>query len=91
VTTEVRLPTRALVVLVGPSGAGKSDWAAQHFDAAEIVSSDVLRSLVGEGPHDQRAGTDAFAVLDEVVDRRLRRGLLTVVDSLALDGARRIA
>jgi len=89
VTTEVRLPTRALVVLVGPSGAGKSDWAVRHFDAAQIVSSDALRSLVGEGPHDQRAGTDAFALLDEVVDRRLRRGLLTVVDSLALDAARR--
>lgn len=88
--TEVRLPTRALVVLVGPSGSGKSQWAAQHFDPAQVVSSDALRSLVGEGPHDQRAGTDAFAVLDEVVERRLRRGLLTVVDSLALDAARRL-
>ena len=89
-TTEVRLPTRALVMLVGPSGAGKSHWAARHFDASQVVSSDVLRSLVGEGPHDQRAGSDAFALLDEVVDRRLRRGLLTVVDSLALDAARRL-
>ncbi|HSJ46423.1 MAG TPA: TIGR03560 family F420-dependent LLM class oxidoreductase [Euzebyales bacterium] len=87
--TEVRLPTRALIVLVGPSGAGKSDWAARHFDGGQIVSSDALRSLVGEGPHDQRAGNDAFALLDDVVNRRLRRGLLTVVDSLALDGTRR--
>ncbi|CAN5911047.1 hypothetical protein BH23ACT10_BH23ACT10_37770 [soil metagenome] len=44
---------------------------------------------MGEGPHDQRAGADAFAILDQVVDRRLRRGLLTVIDSLALDTDRR--
>ncbi len=87
--TEVRLPTRALVVLVGPSGAGKTQWARTHLDPSAIVSSDDLRALVGEGPHDQRAGTDAFAVLDDVVERRLRRGLLTVVDSLALDPTRR--
>ncbi len=86
---EVRLPTRALVVLVGPSGAGKSHWARAQFRAGQVVSSDALRALVGEGPHDQRAGTDAFELLDEVVERRLRRGLLTVIDSLALDDDRR--
>lgn len=86
---RVRLPTRALVVLVGPSGAGKSRWAHEQFRATQIVSSDALRGLVGEGPHDQRAGGDAFAMLDEILARRLRRGLLTVVDSLALDTARR--
>lgn len=88
---QIRLPTRALVVLVGPSGAGKSWWAARQFDDGQVVSSDALRGLVGEGPHDQRAGTDAFDLLDRVVDRRLRRGLLTVVDSLALDVDRRAA
>jgi F420-dependent oxidoreductase-like protein len=86
---EVRLPTRVLVVLVGPSGAGKSDWARRHFRDEQIVSSDDLRALVGEGPHDQRAGTDAFDVLDLVLERRLRRGLLTVIDSLGLDTQRR--
>lgn len=87
----VRLPSRALVVLVGPSGAGKSTWAAAQFRAAQVVSTDVLRALVGEGPNDQRAGTDAFELLDEVLDRRARRGLFTVVDSLALDAGRRRA
>jgi F420-dependent oxidoreductase-like protein len=45
--------------------------------------------MVGEGERDQRAGTDAFAVLDLVLDRRLRRRLLTVVDTLGLDRDRR--
>jgi F420-dependent oxidoreductase-like protein len=89
----VRLPDPCLVVLVGPSGAGKSAWAAAagQFPAGAVVSSDAMRALVGEGEHDQRAGTDAFSVLDLVVDRRLRRRLLTVVDSLGLDPARRRA
>jgi F420-dependent oxidoreductase-like protein len=87
----VRLPTPSLVVLVGPSGAGKSTWAQRWFRHDQIVSTDALRGLVGEGEHDQRAGTDAFAVLDLVLERRLERGLLTVIDSLGLDAARRRA
>ena len=87
----MRLPSPALVVLVGPSGAGKSTWAARWFREDQVVSSDRLRALVGEGEDDQRAGKDAFDVLDLVVDRRLRRRLLTVVDSLALDAKRRAA
>jgi F420-dependent oxidoreductase-like protein len=83
------LPAACLVVLIGPSGAGKSTWAASQFRASQIVSTDALRALVGEGEHDQRAGTDAFAVLDDVLERRLRRRLLTVVDSLGLDEGRR--
>jgi F420-dependent oxidoreductase-like protein len=53
------------------------------------VSADRVRALVGEGEHDQRAGTDAFAVLDLVLERRLRRKLLTVVDTMGLDRDRR--
>jgi F420-dependent oxidoreductase-like protein len=85
----VRLPASCLVVLVGPSGAGKSRWAAEQFRPEQILSSDALRALVGVGDHDQRAGTDAFEVLDLVLERRLARGLLTVVDTLGLDPARR--
>lgn len=85
----VRLPIPALVVLVGPSGSGKSTWAAANFRPDQVVASDDLRALVGEGPRDQRAGTDAFAVLDLVLERRLRRRLTTVVDTLGLDASRR--
>jgi F420-dependent oxidoreductase-like protein len=81
----VRVPHRSLVVLVGPAGAGKSTWAAAHFRPDHVVSTDKLRALVGEGEHDQKASKDAFAVLDLVLERRLKRGLLTVVDSLGLD------
>jgi len=87
----IRLPDPCLVVLVGPSGSGKSTWAGEWFDPGQVVSADRLRALVGEGEHDQRAGTDAFAVLDLVLDRRLDRGLVTVLDTLGLDRDRRRA
>jgi F420-dependent oxidoreductase-like protein len=85
----LRLPVPCLVVLIGPSGAGKSHWARQQFRPDQIVSSDAIRALVGEGEHDQRAGKDAFDILDAVLDRRLARGLVTIVDTLGLDAGRR--
>ena len=87
--SEIRLPDPCLVVLVGPSGSGKSHWADGWFRPGQVVSSDRLRALVGEHEHDQRAGTDAFAVLDLVLERRLKRRLFTVVDTLGLDAERR--
>ena len=84
----VELPSPCLVVLVGPAGSGKSTWAAANL-AGHVVSSDALRSLVGEGEADLRASTDAFHLLDEIVERRLRRGLTTVIDTLGTDPVRR--
>jgi F420-dependent oxidoreductase-like protein len=87
----MRLPDPCLVVLIGPAGCGKSTWATKRFGAQVVVSSDRLRALVGTGERDQAAGTAAFEVLDLVVDHRLRRRLTAVVDSTALDAARRRA
>lgn len=85
----MQIPSPALVVLVGPVASGKSTWAGEHFRRDQIVSSDALRAVVGEGEHDLRASTDAFALLDEIVIRRLRRHLTTVVDTLGLDATQR--
>ncbi|GAB3072708.1 LLM class flavin-dependent oxidoreductase [Pedococcus soli] len=76
-------------MLVGPSGSGKSTWAARHFRAAEVVSSDALRAVVGSGEHDLDASADAFSLLDQVVAARSGRRLTVVVDTLGLDPARR--
>ena len=83
------LPDPALVVLVGPSGSGKSAWAAARYRAQEVVSSDQLRGIVGSGENDLDASADAFAVLDQIVAARVRRGLTTVIDTLGLEPARR--
>lgn len=77
------------MVLVGASGAGKSAWAAAHYRAVEVVSSDQLRAVVGSGDRDLDASADAFALLDQIAAARTRRGLATVIDTLGLDAGRR--
>lgn len=84
----IRIAPGSLVVLAGPSGAGKSTWAQRWFEQSQVVSADDLRGVVGHHPNDLRASADAFAVLDLVVERRLARGLVTVVDTLGMDAER---
>jgi F420-dependent oxidoreductase-like protein len=90
VRVTLNLPSPCLVVLAGPGASGKSTWAAAHFPADCVVSSDRLRAMVGEGEDDIAASTDAFAVLEEIVARRCGRRLTTVIDTLGLDRQRRI-
>jgi F420-dependent oxidoreductase-like protein len=79
------------VVLVGATAAGKSHWAREWFHPDQVVSSDRLRAMVGTGERDQRASRDAFELLDMIVERRLRRRLVTVVDTTGLEESRREA
>ena len=90
-TDPVNLPSPCVVLLVGPGASGKSTWASEHFPAGTVVSSDRLRALVGTGEDDIAASTDAFALLEDVVRRRLARRLTTVIDTLGLDADRRRA
>ena len=85
----LHLPSPCVVVLVGPGASGKSTWATAHFPADVIVSSDRLRAMVGMAEDDIAASTDAFALLEEIVRRRLTRRLTTVIDTLGLDAERR--
>ncbi|MFW0794645.1 polynucleotide kinase-phosphatase [Gordonia sp. CPCC 205515] len=82
--TTIELPELCLVVLVGVTGAGKSTFAHKHFAPTEVLSSDTFRGLVADDPTDQSATADAFDALFDVAGRRLRRGLLTVVDATSV-------
>jgi protein phosphatase len=77
----IKLPELALVLLVGPSGSGKSSFGRKHFLPTEVISSDFCRGLVADDENDQSATGDAFALLHEIVRKRLARGRLTVVDA----------
>ncbi len=87
--TALEVPELCLVVLVGTSGSGKSTFAAHHFAATEVVSSDTCRAMVSDDPNDQDATTDAFSVLEFIAGKRLERGRLTVIDATNVQPAAR--
>ena len=78
---EIKIPELSLVLLIGPSGSGKSTFASKHFKKYEVVSSDVCRGIVSNDENNQAATEDAFDLLNFIVSKRLKNGLLTVVDA----------
>ena len=77
----IEIPELALVALVGASGSGKSTFARTHFRSTEILSSDFFRGLVSDDENDQSSSHDAFDALYYLLEKRLARGKLTVVDA----------
>jgi protein phosphatase len=75
------LPADALVLMVGVSGSGKSTFASRHFRPTQVLSSDALRAMIADDATAQNATEDAFDLLHRVLEMRLRRGRLTVVDA----------
>ncbi|MBX3374293.1 MAG: polynucleotide kinase-phosphatase [Phycisphaeraceae bacterium] len=81
---NIDLPELSFVVLIGVSGSGKSSFARKHFKRTEVLSSDYCRGLVADDENDQEATGDAFDVLHYIAGKRLKNGLLTVVDATNL-------
>lgn len=80
-SAEIKIPELSLVVLVGISGSGKSTFAKRLFKETEILSSDRCRAIVSDDENDQTSTDDAFELLHYIAGKRLRNGLLTVVDA----------
>ncbi len=78
------IPSLSLVALIGVSGSGKSSFARRHFLPTEVVSSDFCRGLVSDDENSQEATADAFDVLNYIAGKRLKRGLLTVIDATSV-------
>ncbi len=86
---ELKIPELSLVALVGVSGSGKSTFARKHFKETEVLSSDRCRALVSDDENNQTATPDAFELLYYLAGKRLRNGLLTVVDATNVQPASR--
>ena len=81
---NVVIPELCLVALVGPSSSGKSTFAAEHFLASEVLSSDAFRLMLADDENDQAITPAAFEALHFVAGKRLDGGRLTVVDATNL-------
>ena len=81
VSPSIGLPADALVLLIGIAASGKTTFAQRHFASTEILSSDAFRALIADDPSAQGATDDAFDLLHRLLEMRLRRGRLTVVDA----------
>ena len=77
----LNVPELSLIALIGISGSGKSTFARKHFKETEIISSDKCRAIVSDDENNQAATEDAFELLHYIAGKRLKNGLLTVVDA----------
>jgi len=89
---QIEIPELCLIVLMGSSAAGKSTFARRHFKPSEIVSSDACRAMVADDETVKDANQDAFDLVHFIIEKRLKRGLLTVVDATNLqpEGRRKL-
>ncbi|NSL86467.1 polynucleotide kinase-phosphatase [Chitinophaga sp. Mgbs1] len=79
--SHISIPELSLVLLIGPSGSGKSTFARKFFKSTEIVSSDACRAIVSDDENNQSASKDAFELAHYMTAKRLKNGLLTVIDA----------
>ena len=79
--TEITVTEPGLVLLVGATGSGKSTLASRLFKPTETVSLDRCRELVADDPDEGSATPAAATVAEAIIEARLRRRLLTVVDA----------
>lgn len=75
-----------LHMLVGPCGSGKSTYAAKHYRADEVVSTDDLRmQLYGSLNNSPEALARVWKLAHGLIRARLEAGMLTVLDATNLD------
>ena len=73
-----------MVLLIGTSGSGKSTFAARHFDAADVLSSDRFRGQAAGDEGDQTVTVEAFEALHAAAATRLELGRSAVIDATNL-------
>jgi protein phosphatase len=77
----ISVPHGALVLMIGIAASGKSTFAGRWFAPTAVLSSDRMRAMITDDPATQGATDDAFDLLHRILEMRLRRGRLTVVDA----------
>ncbi len=71
----------ALVLMHGAPGSGKSSWVAGRFAARDVFSLDHFRRMLSGVELEMDATVPAISMLRTLVEYRMSRRLLTVIDS----------
>jgi len=82
--TILKLPKFCLVTLIGVTGSGKTTFARKHFHPLEILTSDSFGAVISNDENSMEASQDAFEVLHLILQKRLSRNLLTVIDATSI-------
>ncbi|WP_331760775.1 ATP-binding protein [Streptomyces sp. NBC_01238] len=77
---DTTIPDDSLVCLIGAAGSGKSTWASTWPDT-QVLELDRFRALVSDDAGCQEATDDAVFALQAVLEARLARRKMTVVDA----------
>ncbi|RCH65495.1 ATP/GTP-binding protein [Streptomyces sp. SDr-06] len=77
---DTTIPEPSLVCLIGAAGSGKSTWASTWPDT-QVLELDRFRALVSDDAGCQESTGDAVFALQAVLEARLARRKMTVVDS----------
>ncbi|MGQ4732630.1 AAA family ATPase [Streptomyces sp. Ju416(a)] len=77
---DTTIPDPSLVCLIGAAGSGKSTWAAT-WPATQVLELDRFRALVSDDSGCQESTADAVFALQAVLEARLARRKMTVVDA----------
>ncbi|MDW8807554.1 ATP-binding protein [Streptomyces scabiei] len=83
---DTTIPDPSLVVLIGAAGSGKSTWAST-WPTTQVLELDRFRALVSDDAGCQEATEDAVFALQAVLEARLARRRMTVVDATNLEVA----
>jgi predicted kinase len=81
---NINLPELSLVVLIGASGSASRRSRAGTSNPRKSSHPTSCRGLVSDDENNQAATEDAFDVLHYIASKRLKNGLLTVVDATNL-------
>jgi predicted kinase len=77
---DTTIPDPSLVCLIGAAGSGKTTWA-RTWPATQVLELDMLRAMVSDDAGCQEATGDAVLALQTVLEARLARRKLTVIDA----------
>lgn len=77
---DTTIPEPSLVCLIGAAGSGKSTWASTWPDT-QVLELDRFRAMVSDDAGCQESTEDAVFALQAVLEARLARRKMTVVDA----------